>query len=191
MALGISIIYWGLAGLYAHSGSPLPPVRIFTSSLNFTIGLLIIFRKPAYGGSPAMTIVKCLPSLIFGGLLFKLSMEKNAWPLYAEIMFGIGTVIALFAFAFLGRNFSVLPATRTLVTTGAYKLVRHPGYLGETIMVLACFLSGITVLTAALFAGFLISLLIRIHEEEKILSASLEYKSYKTKVPWRLLPYIW
>jgi protein-S-isoprenylcysteine O-methyltransferase Ste14 len=54
------------------------------------------------------------------------------------VLFGLGMVLFTFAVATLKEAFlgNVEPVTETLVTTGPYKFVRHPVYLGMVISVL-------------------------------------------------------
>jgi len=87
----------------------------------------------------------------------------------------------------LGSRFGIAPADRGLVTTGPYRLLRHPMYLGELI------LRGALILATAPAEGllpFLILVLIqivRIQREEKVLTG---YPDYASQVRWRLIPFI-
>ncbi len=79
-----------------------------------------------------------------------------------------------------------------LIDTGLYSLVRHPMYLGGSIL----FVSAPVVLGSwyafitALFIPIL--LIIRIMNEEKVLINGLKgYSEYTKKVKYRLIPYIW
>jgi protein-S-isoprenylcysteine O-methyltransferase Ste14 len=87
----------------------------------------------------------------------------------------------------LGPRFGIAPADRGLVTTGPYRLVRHPMYLGELV------LRGALVLSNAPLAGlppFLILVFIqalRLLREEKVIAG---YPGYADQVRWRLLPWI-
>jgi protein-S-isoprenylcysteine O-methyltransferase Ste14 len=79
-----------------------------------------------------------------------------------------------------------------VITTGVYGFVRHPLYLGCMLMMLgAPLLVGslygllITVIGTFILAG-------RILGEEKMLLEELEgYQEYKTKVKYRLIPFVW
>jgi len=79
-----------------------------------------------------------------------------------------------------------------LVSTGVYSFVRHPMYLGGSLLFL-----GTPLLLGSVFGiitGILIILLLaaRIKGEEKMLTAELEgYDDYKKKVKYRLIPFIW
>ena len=79
-----------------------------------------------------------------------------------------------------------------LVSSGPYRLVRHPGYLSN----LLC-LAGMGLAMSSL-AGlgltlFVVPLIVRrIEREEEMLAAEFgrEYQAYRRRVPWRLFPYI-
>jgi protein-S-isoprenylcysteine O-methyltransferase Ste14 len=79
-----------------------------------------------------------------------------------------------------------------VVSTGVYALVRHPMYLGASLM----FLGAPLLLGSAwglAVGGALIALLVfRIVGEEKLLSSRLEgYDAYRDKVRYRLIPRVW
>jgi len=91
----------------------------------------------------------------------------------------------------LGRNFSIFPEARHLVTTGPYALVRHPLYLGEMVAALAL---GLLHLHPVAVITVLIWLPIQVHravvEEDVLAAAHPEYDAYRRQVP-RLLPGLW
>jgi len=190
--LGASLIYWGIAGVLHEGGlDDLPLARIATTALNFTVGLLIIIRKPVETQGSMQSILLSIPSLICGGLLFKLSHPFAAWSLGFNALFIIGTTITIFSFINLGQSFAILPARRKIKTVGCYQLLRHPAYLGELIMVSICFISNVYWLTIALFILFVTGLYFRIKTEEKLLFTSKAYSEYAQKVKWRLIPFVW
>ena len=192
VVLGINIIAWGIAGFYSFylSGQP-SMVRLMITVLNIAIGMLIIFRKPISKAASLPSLLASLPSLLLGGVLFRFATPLHLWPVYTQVIFTAGTFFTLLSFMFLGKNFSVLPGLRSVVSGGTYSIIRHPGYFGELLMVLACVLSGITLTSLLLFVAFIVSLLFRINEEEKLLSQNPDYAAYRQQVKWKLLPYVW
>ena len=190
--LGLSLIYWGCAGFYfgyAESGHSL--IRLFITFLNISVGFLIIFRKPALAIGSTHSVIVSLPSLICGGLIFKLAKPLHLWSDYTEITFIIGGCITLVSFLFLGRNFSILPGIRQVVSKGTFSIIRHPAYFGEIIMFSACLFAGQNILSLILFIIFIPGIVFRIKEEEGLLSKSVNYQKYKEEVRWKLLPFIW
>jgi protein-S-isoprenylcysteine O-methyltransferase Ste14 len=70
-----------------------------------------------------------------------------------QAVFGVvGMAIALPAMASLGRSFSLTPQARRLTTSGPYRVIRHPLYLGEMLNVIGIMVGvgSLTVLVAAL-----------------------------------------
>ena len=105
------------------------------------------------------------------------------------IILGINFVIKILA----QRQIGVSPALKSngkLVTTGIYGWVRHPLYLSNGLLAL-----GMAILFKSLFAllfsiPYSLSYLLIIHFEEKALLEEYgeDFKSYKKKVPWRMIP---
>jgi protein-S-isoprenylcysteine O-methyltransferase Ste14 len=104
-----------------------------------------------------------------------------------------GVAIAIWARASLGANWSGRPATKDnheLVTSGPYRLVRHPIYSGMLLAMLGTSLiSGIPGLLA--FIGFGAIAIYRIGVEERLMIQLFadEYLEYK-KHTKALVPYI-
>ena len=93
--------------------------------------------------------------------------------------------------AYLSRTIEVQDG-QTVVSTGLYGIVRHPMYLATLLMFmpLPLILGSLWGLLA--FAAYPVMLVVRICNEEKVLSAGLSgYTEYKTKVKFRLIPYVW
>ncbi len=192
LLLGVSIISWGIAGLNsAIQEEGLSTVRILTALFNGIVGTLVIVRKPVKTSAPISAFLMCLPSLIFSGLLFSQSASFTSWTIEQEVLFGLGVTIASFSFLSLGKNFAVLPQLRSISTGGLYRIIRHPAYLGELLMLLACVLSLPTYLNSAVYVLFIPFLIIRIYAEEKVLSSNENYMTYQSIVKWRLIPFLW
>jgi protein-S-isoprenylcysteine O-methyltransferase Ste14 len=80
----------------------------------------------------------------------------------------------------------------SVIHSGPYRLVRHPGYLGSILFSLLCplLLGSIWVMLPALLSCILI--VIRTSLEDRTLKAELPgYGDYATEVRWRLFPGIW
>ncbi len=88
----------------------------------------------------------------------------------------------------LGRSFGLIPANRGIVSTGLYRLVRHPIYLGYLITHLAFVAANPTLWNLALLLTADIALLARAVCEERTLARDDAYRHYQTKVRWRVVP---
>jgi protein-S-isoprenylcysteine O-methyltransferase Ste14 len=111
------------------------------------------------------------------------------------MLFAVGGALRLWPVFVLGHRFSGLVAIQpghTLVTTGAYGVIRHPSYLGLLVSSLGwalAFRSGIGVLLAALLIPPLVA---RMNAEERLLHEqfSAEYDAYRSRT-WRLIPWLY
>jgi protein-S-isoprenylcysteine O-methyltransferase Ste14 len=79
-----------------------------------------------------------------------------------------------------------------VISSGPYRIIRHPGYLGQIIFSLASALA-LGSLWALIPAGlFALLLVVRTSLEDRVLQEELEgYKEYTQTVRQRLIPYIW
>ncbi len=92
---------------------------------------------------------------------------------------------------YLSRTIEVQQNQR-VITTGMYKIVRHPMYLSTLLMFLPMplILGSIWGLIPVLL--YPIAIVIRIKDEEHLLCAELEgYEEYKSKTKYRLIPFVW
>ena len=74
---------------------------------------------------------------------------------------------------------------------GAYALVRHPIYFGTLLILFgASRVTGDRVLFAVLVAAYLV---IAVHWEERSLELAFgdEYRRYRQRVPWRIVPFVY
>jgi protein-S-isoprenylcysteine O-methyltransferase Ste14 len=107
-----------------------------------------------------------------------------------------GEGFAIYSISWLGRSFSIMPEARCLVTGGPYAIVRHPLYLGEQIALFGVLLqyaspAKVAILAVALFALQFTFQLVRMGNEEQVLSTAYpEYAFYKMRTA-RILPGIY
>ena len=105
-----------------------------------------------------------------------------AYVLYAEV---------LRENTYLSRTIEV-QENQKVIDTGLYGIVRHPMYSVTVVLFLAMpiVLGSVYALLVFLLYPFIIAK--RIRHEEAFLEKELEgYKEYKTKVKYRLIPFIW
>ena len=118
--------------------------------------------------------------------------RPGALPIAAETLTvalaGIGLMIVVLGKLSLGRSFGLAPANRGIVSTGMYRWLRHPIYLGYLITHVGFVLANPTAWNMALFVTADIALLFRAVCEEQTLARDEAYRSYMGRVQWRVLP---
>jgi protein-S-isoprenylcysteine O-methyltransferase Ste14 len=83
-------------------------------------------------------------------------------------------------------------ADQKLASRGLYKLVRHPMYAGNLILMVGIPLALGSYWGLLLIIPSLLVLVFRILDEEKLLSQELAgYREYTRRVRYRLVPYVW
>jgi protein-S-isoprenylcysteine O-methyltransferase Ste14 len=88
----------------------------------------------------------------------------------------------------LGRSFGLIPANRGVVSSGLYRLVRHPIYMGYLITHVAYVAANPSRWNAVVLLVGDIALLARALCEERTLAADPLYRAYQQSVRWRVCP---
>jgi protein-S-isoprenylcysteine O-methyltransferase Ste14 len=101
---------------------------------------------------------------------------------------GAGLLVVIAGKLALGRSFGLVPACRGVVTTGPYRVVRHPIYAGYLVTHLAFLVAHPTVWNGLVLAVADLALLVRMHYEERLLTEETAYRAYADRVRWRLAP---
>jgi protein-S-isoprenylcysteine O-methyltransferase Ste14 len=144
----------------------------------FTLVGLLDGYFPAWADRNEFWIIDGETVRWLGVALYVAGGTLRVWPVYV-----------------LGQRFSGLVAIQPdhkLVTSGVYRFIRNPSYLGLLVMTLGwglAFRSGIGVVLTLLLVPPLIA---RMDAEEALLAAwfGAEYEAYRTRTS-RLIPWVW
>lgn len=164
------------------------------------------FRMPGSGGESRsdlailMGIKVCfLASIAVSALDVRFGWARRL-PLWGEVCGGVLLLGGSFPFfrAFTDNPYlSQLVRIQTergqhVIDTGVYGIVRHPMYLGASLVFVGgpLLLGSVWGLLVGLAAVGL--LILRILGEEKLLARDLEgYRAYRERVRYRLMPHVW
>jgi protein-S-isoprenylcysteine O-methyltransferase Ste14 len=111
--------------------------------------------------------------------------------LACELVQLAGLLIALASLGTLGRSFGIIAANRGVKTRGPYRLVRHPAYLGYLVSYLGYVAENPSATNVALLCLSTAFQLVRIGEEETVLSSDAAYQRYRQSVRRKLVPLIY
>jgi protein-S-isoprenylcysteine O-methyltransferase Ste14 len=191
-AFGLSVLGWTIAGFAADvRESQISSARLVICALNLSVAWLFLTRSPTRKGGSAAQIAVSLPALLVAGWAARATVPLFQWPTSAQIVFAAGGALAIVSLISLGRSFAILPALRRVVVRGPYAWVRHPAFLGELTMILACCIADAGALRFLPIVVAVPLVAVRILAEEKVLTTSDAYPDYARKVRWRLIPGVW
>ncbi|WP_308389375.1 isoprenylcysteine carboxylmethyltransferase family protein [Acidithiobacillus sp. AMEEHan] len=131
---------------------------------------------------------------IFLNRLFELpDIKYIAWKIIGILFVLFGYAIRLYSIHIMGKNFSIMLRVedgQRLVTGGPYRYVRHPSYTGGLLALSGIgILSGYWTVFVLLFLSVLSLQLLRIKNEESILTKSLPgYLEYQALVTKKIIP---
>ena len=145
---------------------------IIGSSAMFVSGFILAGLDFRFGWLPLPRWVSIAAAVVF----------LIAYALYAEV---------LRENAYLSRTVEI-QENQTVIDTGLYGIVRHPLYSVTLLLFLSIplVLGSLISLEVFLFNPFLIAK--RIRNEEQVLEDGLAgYSEYKTRVKYRMIPFLW
>ncbi len=178
------------------------PMLLFGVFLYFKSPELLARRLNSKEKQSAQKGVLALSALLFpAGFILSALDSRFAWstvPLWlvitASLLFLMGYGLYFEVMrenVWLSRTVEV-QENQTVIRTGLYGIVRHPMYLATLLMFLPIPLILDSFFGLIPFALYPAILVIRILNEEKVLTAELSgYAEYKKEVKYRLIPFIW
>ena len=153
-------------------------------------------KQAAQKGVQSLSGLVFIAGFVLAGLDFRFSWSNVPLPVVIAASVIFLTSYGLYAEvmrenAYLSRTVKVEEG-QTVVSTGLYGIIRHPMYTASILMFLAIPLvmgSWYALIPFALYPALMV---VRVLDEEKLLTAELAgYAEYKTKVKYRLIPFIW
>ena len=155
-----------------------------------TVTLFIIRRPPmVVSRSPVAWIVGIIGA--YGLLAARPHYEPvgNLGNVLTVVQLAAATAASI-SLITLGRSFGIVAANRGVRTVGPYSVVRHPAYAAYILTVTAYVLENPSWRNAIVIVAVATALLFRIREEESCLGEDPSYAEYRTRVRYRLLPFV-
>jgi protein-S-isoprenylcysteine O-methyltransferase Ste14 len=131
----------------------------------------------------AIVLSLCVP--LAYGFVRVTPARTDAW---LALVVWISTALLAWSTFSLRSNFSVFPQVRSLVDSGPYAFVRHPLYASYLLVDLTYWLGSPDPLAGLIWALEAGLLYLRAGWEEAVWSDSPDYRAYRTRVRWRLIP---
>ena len=164
------------------------------------------YRKPGSGGqSRSDTHIVYGLALGFAAWIVvpPLDARRFGWTHLPRVLEPVGGGLLVGAAFLLFRSFTdntfLSPLVRIqderkqqVVSTGVYGFVRHPMYLGASLMFVGAPLLLGSILGIVVGIALALLLVVRIRGEERVLVTELDgYEAYRERVRYRLVPFIW
>ena len=122
-------------------------------------------------------------------------------PLIPVIVIGVGNLLLVVANIvwmisktanpYAGSALTIYEGHK-LITSGPYRLIRHPNYFGDLLLILGVPLALGSYRGLVIFIGIIPAMIIMIKDEEDFLCQNLPgYSQYMKKVSKRIIPYLW
>lgn len=144
----------------------------------------------------ALSGIMFLAAFIVAGLNFR--FKWIVMPNWSVILSAIIFLLAYLMYAEVLRENAYLSRTievqnnQVVIDTGLYGVVRHPMYTATVVLFTSMGLVLGSPLSFLILLCYIPIIVKRIRNEETVLEKGLKgYKEYKTKVKYRLVPFIW
>ena len=135
------------------------------------------------------------------GFLLSALDYRLGWSHVPPVVTGIAAALLLFSYglyaevmrenAWLSRTVE-LQENQKVIDTGLYGIVRHPMYSATIVLFLSIPLVLGSWIGFVIFLPYPLLLVRRIRSEEELLEKGLPgYREYKSRVRWRLFPFLW
>jgi len=186
-------LYLVLNYLRSIFAAPEPLILVMQQAL-FTAYLLIalILMAIRHGATEFSSRIRDYVYTLLGlgsPLLFQPAPRYRGEPVGVTLAF-LGTILVLGAFLSLNRSFGLAPQNRGIKSTGLYRLVRHPMYLGYILAETGFVVDNLSIFNLFALAVSFLFLLLRLRAEERLLETDPIYRAYTKKIRWKLIPFL-
>lgn len=201
------LIFWPAGTLYFLQGWILMVVLFVPM---FVAGIVMLVKNPALLAKrldakekqkDQGVVVKLSGLMFVAGFVLSGFGVRFGWyrlPLWVSLA-GAGLFLVAYALyaevlrenVYLSRTIEVQEGQK-VIDTGLYGVVRHPMYSATLLLFGTIPLVLGSVYALAVFAVYPVLIAVRIKGEEQLLENELAgYLEYKSKVKWRLIPFVW
>lgn len=176
---------------YKHWGLGIPVVSLATGTLIAFVTMVL--RRPPKRITPnpwywLLTFVATYWPVLTLGVMQKGAPVVSRFVSDAVAISGL--VVIVWARVSLGRNIGFVPAQREIVTTGAYRYMRHPIYTGLFLGLLGLVLRAFSPRNALIVGLGILWFLIKSVVEENFLRSEPVYAAYLQRVRGRWIPFV-
>ena len=176
----------------------------------FVAGLVMMFKNPellkkrlnAKEEEKEQKTVVALSGAMFAAAFVAAGLSfRFKWLVLPKWAVIIGTIVFLLAYAmyaevlrentYLSRTVEV-QENQKVIDTGLYGIVRHPMYSATLFLFLSLGMILGSLISFAILLLYIPIIAKRIKNEEKVLEEGLEgYSEYKTRVKFKVIPFVW
>lgn len=176
----------------------------------FVAGLVMMFKNPellkkrlnAKEEEKEQKTVVALSGAMFAAAFVAAGLSfRFKWLILPKWAVMIGTIVFLLAYAmyaevlrentYLSRTVEV-QENQKVIDTGLYGIVRHPMYSATLFLFLSMGMILGSLISFAILLLYIPIIAKRIKNEEKVLEEGLEgYSEYKTRVKFKVIPFVW
>ncbi len=188
--LALALLYAAFAWVHLRSFASHPRASVLILvAMESLAAILFLLRSPASRTSTSAWSWLTTIGGTFAPFLLRPTGAAHDLPV-AQVIQAAGAGMALVALACLNRSFGLLPAVRGVRQAGLYRVVRHPLYAAYTIQNLGYLASNLSAWNVSIAFVALAFQVLRIVNEEQLLSTVPDYRAYMRRTRWRLVPFV-
>lgn len=171
---------------FLQTGRPTGLLLLISEAL---IVILTVLRRAPISVDRSLK-ARLLTGLSLAGppLVRPAALAPFAPELVTAVLSACGLLVVICGKMSLGRSFGLMPANRGIVSSGLYRFVRHPIYMGYLITHAAFVIAHPTSWNLSVLLVADVALMARAVCEEGTLSRDPHYREYQHRVRWRVVP---